>query len=71
MELEKIIAKNLKELRNQFGLTQKEIANKLGVAYQTYQAYELGTNIPTIKRLIFLADFYDVSLDYLVNRKEY
>lgn len=71
MVLEKIIAKNLKELRKQFGLTQKEIARKLGVVYQTYQAYEIGTNIPPIKNLIILADFYDVSLDYLVGRKDY
>ena len=71
MELEKIIAKNLKELRKQFGLTQKQVAEHLGVIYQTYQAYEIGTNIPPVKNLVKLAELYDVSLDYLVGKKEY
>ena len=71
MKLNKIIAKNLKDLRKQFGLTQNEVAEKLDVVYQTYQAYEIGTNIPPVKNLIMLADLYEVSLDYLVGRKEY
>lgn len=71
MNLLKIIGKNLKTLRVQNKFTQKEIAIKLGVAYQTYQAYEIGVNYPTIINLVKLADMYEVSVDYLLDRKEY
>lgn len=61
----------LKELRTSNGLTQKQIAKNLGITYQSYQAYERKTAIPSLPILIKLAEFYDVSLDYLLGRKEY
>ena len=61
----------IKELRKNNNLTQKECAKALDINANTFGRYELGTNIPTIKRLIAIADFYNVSLDYLVNKKEY
>ena len=71
MNLKQIIGKNLRELRCQFGLTQKQVAQTLGVAYQTYQAYEIGTNYPTIENLLSLANMFDVSVDFLLGQKEY
>ena len=59
----------LRELRNQSGLTQNEIANKLGVSGQTILNWENGIYEPKINQLIQLADLFDVSVDYLIERK--
>lgn len=58
----------LKELRKQQNKSQAEISEYLQVARTTYQGYELEHNEPTIETLIKLADFYNVTLDYLVGR---
>ena len=65
------LSKRIKELRLASGYTQKYVAEKIGVKYQSYQAYELGLSLPNLKNLVKLADLFDVSLDYLVGRKEY
>lgn len=60
----------LKALRKEKGLKQKEIADMLECTDRNYQKMEYGDiNIPGLT-LIQLADFYDVSLDYLVGRSE-
>ena len=59
----------LRELRNKSGLTQKEIANKLGVSGQTILNWENGIFEPKISQLIQLADLFGVSVDYLIERK--
>ena len=60
----------LKALRNEKKLKQKEIADFLGCTDRNYQKMEYGeVNIPGLT-LIKLADYYDVSLDYLVGRSE-
>ncbi|MBE7089477.1 MAG: helix-turn-helix transcriptional regulator [Clostridiales bacterium] len=51
--------------------TQRDVASKLGITYQSYQAYELGKAVPTIQNFLKIAEIYDVSLDYLVGKKEY
>jgi len=58
----------LKELRNQKKQTQEEIAQVLNVQKQTYQNYELGKRSADIETLKKLADYYNVTLDYLVGR---
>ena len=45
------LEKNLKTLRLQYGYTQKQVAEKLGIATQSYQAYEWGVNVPTPAKL--------------------
>lgn len=64
------LSNKLKELRTQYGYTQDEVARKIGISYQSYQAYELGKTIPKTKYLSKLADVFDVSTDYLLGRKE-
>ena len=59
----------LRELRNKSGLTQNEIANKLGVSGQTILNWENGIYEPKISQLIQLADLFNISVDYLVERK--
>ena len=55
----------LKELRLSKGLTQKAIADSVGMALVAYQRYEYGTREPAFSKLLALASFFDVSLDYL------
>ena len=64
-------SKIIKELRVQYKYTQKFVAEKLGISYQSYQAYELGLTVPTFQNFLKIAKLYDVSLDYLVGNKEY
>ena len=58
----------LRDLRIAAGKDQKEIAEMLGVAVSTYSQYETGKTIPSLHVLRKLADYYNVSLDYLVDR---
>lgn len=64
------LCKNIKKLREDGNKIQFELAKYLNITQATYSKYELGrVNIP-IDVLIKLADFYNVSLDYLVGRKK-
>lgn len=63
-----MLSNNLEKLRKQTKLTQKKFANELGIPYTTYNAYELSKSIPTLDTLIKIADYFNVSLDYLVGR---
>lgn len=60
----------LKSIRKASGKKQREAAASIGVILRTYQGYEGGTSEPNIARLIALADFFDVSLDYLMGRTD-
>ena len=60
----------LKELRKVRGVGQKVVAEQLGVSLRSYQFYEDGTYDPNLPNLIALADYFQVSLDYLVGRSD-
>lgn len=64
------LGERLANLRENLGLTQKELAAKLNVGRSTISDYEKGTTQPSYDVLIKLADFFDVSLDYLFGRTE-
>lgn len=66
----RLLGSILSNLRNSKNWTQTDVANKLGIAYQSYQAYERGVSLPTLQNFVKLADLYDVSLDYLIGRKD-
>ena len=57
-------------LRNEQGLTQEQAAEGQGITYRSYRRYESGEREPTASVLVQIADFYGVSLDYLVGRSE-
>lgn len=59
---------NIKQLRKDAQKSQAEIAEYLNVSQVSYGRYELGLSEPNIETLIKLADYYNVSLDFLVNR---
>ena len=56
----------LKELRQNSGKQSKEIAFDLSISKQAYSNYELGQREPSIEMLIKLADYFGVSVDYLI-----
>lgn len=60
----------LKRFRKSLGITQKQAAVGAGVAERLYQSYEYGKVVPSATVLIALADYFDVSLDYLVGRSD-
>ena len=57
----------LKELRLQKQITQKEVAIKVGCSTNNYARYERGEREPDIYLLKKFADFFGVSVDYLIN----
>lgn len=68
--MKKIIAKRVKDLRKQNNVTQKALAEYLGIAEVSYQRFEYGTSSLKLENLVKLADYFEVSLDYLVGRTD-
>lgn len=60
----------LKRCRKHCMVTQKQAAASAGITETMYQFYEYGRSEPTASVLIALADYFDVSLDYLVGRSD-
>lgn len=65
----KIFADNLKNERISKNLTQKQLANSIGITTQSYQAYEAGITLPTTENLLKLTIVLDISLDDLFELK--
>lgn len=61
----------LAKLRKEKGYLQKEVAAYLNMTVATISNYEKGVHTPDINTLTKLADFYDVSTDYLLQRTKY
>jgi len=60
--------RHIKEIRVDNDIKQKEIASYLNVSQNTYSQYETGVISLTAEILIKLSDFYNVSIDYLLDR---
>ena len=65
-----VFSERLIELRKEENLSQKEVGKEIGVAVRAYQHYEYGEREPQLSTLVRIADFYDVSLDYLAGRSD-
>jgi len=61
---------NIRNLREDHDLRQRQLAEYLHVSQNTYSQYETGVIELTADKLVQLADFYDVSVDYLLGRTE-
>ena len=61
---------SFKKIRIEKMLTQKQVATGIGVGERQYQYYEYGEKVPSALLLISLADYFDVSIDYLVGRSD-
>lgn len=65
-----MIFKNLRAIREDNDLRQSDIAKILNVSQNTYSQYETGVIALTADVLIKLADYYNVSVDYLLDRTD-
>ncbi len=59
----------MEELRKRQGLTQAMVAEVLRITQQQYQLYESGKREISLHQMIELADFYGVTMDYIVGRE--
>ncbi len=59
-------AERIKELRDKKGIKQIELAQHLSVSRTSVNAWEMGLSVPSLDRLIIIAQYFHVSLDYLV-----
>ena len=58
---------NLSELRRMHGMSQEELADKIGVSRQTLSKYENGESLPDIEKCKQIADVFGVSIDDMLN----
>jgi len=63
-------SERLKESRAKKGVLQKNVAALLNVSDRQYRSYEAGEVDPPLSKAVILADYFDVSLDYLVGRSD-
>lgn len=61
---------HLKSIRSSHNITQKELAISIGISERGIQHYELNERKPTYDILIALADYFNISIDYLVGRTD-
>ena len=66
----RFVMPRLKELRIAQNITLRAMAEILGMGQRNYQKYETGEIDPPLSKAIVLADFFNVSLDYLVGRSD-
>ena len=65
-----IFSERLKLLRNENRYTQGAMAEIFGLKLRGYQSYEYGKAYPTVPGLIQIAEFFQVSTDYLLGRTD-
>ena len=66
-----MIFQRIKDLREDADLTQTELSKYLYISQRSYSHYENGTRDIPINVLIVIADFYNVSIDYLLGRSNH
>lgn len=64
-----MLGENLKRLRNERGINQGIIAKMLNITRQAYSNWERNENLPDINSLSLIADFFNVSTDFLLGRE--
>lgn len=60
----------LKELRIEKGLSQRKLGEILGFCNQTVSFWETGSREPDLDAIVKIADFFEVSVDFLLNRED-
>ena len=70
MSLGGVVKNNLKVLRKQKGYTQIAIQMRTGIEQALLSKFENGERVPPTETLVKLADFYEVSIDYILCRTE-
>ena len=65
------IGEKINELRNKNNITQLALAKELGVSRSSVNAWEMGISMPTIDRLIDIAEYFHVSVNYLLGLNDH
>lgn len=65
-----IFAERLKDLRNEKGLTQNQLAKELGLSHTAICRWESGLRMPTAQAIILIAKYFEVSADYLLGLED-
>lgn len=60
----------LRALRMERDLSVQQLSEKIGCARTTMYNFETGRRVPSLELLVELADFFDVSVDYLIGRTD-
>lgn len=60
----------LKQLRDERGVSQAAVSKEMGVSRYAVYSYEKGKTAPTLDGLVALADYFDVTVDYLLGRSD-
>ena len=66
----RIISERLKSLRESLGISQSKLANEIGITQASVNRYETDRTTPTAETLLWYADRFDVSLDYIFGRTD-
>ena len=61
-----MIAEKIKSLREKRGLTQSELARRLGITRSSVNAWEMGISVPSTQYIVELANMFGVSSDFLL-----
>ena len=64
------IANRLKGLRKAKGVRQKDVTSAIGINERTYRSYEAGAIEPSAVTIVKLADYFNISADYLLCRTD-
>ena len=67
----KIFAERLLELRKEKNISQAKLAKEIGVSFSVVCYWETDRSEPTAPNLVKLADFFNISTDYLLGREPY
>lgn len=65
-----VLSERLNELKTSRKLMQKQVAEGTGIPLRTYRRYENGEREPSASIIVALADFFNVSTDYLLGRTD-
>lgn len=65
-----MIGNRIKELRNERNISQMNLAKQIGVSQKAIDYWERGVNEPKASYIILLCDYFDISADYLLCRRE-
>lgn len=64
------LPERLRSLRKERKLNQEDVLGEFGLSIRTYRRYETGEQEPVASTLVKIADFYGVSIDYLLGRTD-
>ena len=67
----KVFCERLIEQRKLNKITQRELADRLGIKQPSYIRYEKGESEPSLENLVKIADAFDISVDYLLGREQF